>query len=168
MATTILNLPIDAAGPVPGETLPEFASAGSSLGAATYKFDAAATEAIQWQVGRILAYGSGNLTVRLYWYGDTATSGDVVWGVSIAAVTSDTDAQDAETDAWATENTATDSHLGTTAQRWHTATVTVSNLDGLVNGDLLWVRVRRIGGNGSDTMSGDAQLGGVSIEYSDS
>lgn len=148
--------------------MPEFKQAGSNITVQSYSFDAAGTEGIQFRLPYVPAYGSGNITAKLLWYGDSATSGDVVWGVSIAALTTETDTQDVETDAWATENTVTDSHLGTTAQRVHTAQVTVSNLDSIATGDYLAVRVRRIGGNGSDTLTGDAQLIGVVLEWSDS
>lgn len=167
MATTRLSLNVDTALPVPGVTMPEAKYAGSSIAVASYSFDAAGTEGIQFVIPYVPAYGSGNLTVKLRWHPDTATTNDVVWGVAIAALTPETDTQDIETDTWATENTATDSALGTTAQRLHEASVTVSNLDGIATADYLAVRVQRLGGNGSDTMTGDAQLVGVVLEYSD-
>lgn len=167
MATTRLQFHASTARPVAGETLPEFKQAGSTISVQSYSFDAASTEAIQFTVPYLPAYGSGNLTCKILWYGDTASSGDVVWGASVACLTPETDTQDIETDAWATENTVTDSHLGTTAQRLHTASVTISNLDSITTGDYFNLRIRRIGGNGSDTMSGDAQVVGVVLEYSD-
>jgi len=167
MATTRLVLNVDSAQPVPGSTLPQFKQAGSSVGVSSYSFDAGADEALQFVVPYVQAYGSGNLTVKLRWFADTATSGDVVWGAAIAAITPETDSQDIETDSLATENTVTDSHLGTTAQRLMEASITVSNLDSLAAADYLSLRIRRIGTNGSDTMSGDAQLAGVVVEYSD-
>lgn len=167
MATITTVLPIESFGPVPGAALPELKSAGSSIAALSYSFDAGADEAIQRVIPRAVSYGSGNITVRVLWYGDTATSGDVVFGASIAAITPNTDTQDAETDSWATENTVTDSHLGTTAHRLHEASITVSNLDSLADGDYLALRIRRLGTSGSDTMSGDAQVVGVVVEWSD-
>ena len=61
-----------------------------------------------------------------------------------------------ETDALATETTVTDSHLGTTGQRVHSASITISNLDSLADGDDVALRFGRLGSNGSDTMAGDA------------
>lgn len=167
MATTRIPLNVDTALPVPSVTMPESKYAGSSIAVVSYSFDAAGTEGIQFVIPYVPAYGSGNLTVKLLWHPDTATTGDVVWGAAIAALTPETDTQDIETDAWATENTVTDTALGTTAQRLHTASVTVSNLDSIATGDYLALRVQRLGGNGSDTMSGDGQLVGVVVEYSD-
>jgi hypothetical protein len=129
-------------------------------------FDAASTENATW-VLRAITYGSGNLTVDLDWYADTATTGVIRWGVAIAAITPDSDSQDAETKSFATAQTVDDTHLGTTAQRIHRCSVTVSNLDSLANGDDVWIKVYREGGNAADTMSGDAALIGVCVSYSD-
>jgi hypothetical protein len=167
MATTRIQLDAAQALPVPSVTMPEFKLGGTNINVASYSFDAAGTEGVQFLIPYAPAYGSGNITAKLLWFGDSATSGDVVWGVAIAALTPETDSTDIETDSWATENTVTDSHLGTTAHRLHTASVTVSNLDSITTGDYLAVRVQRLGADGSDTMTGDAQLVGIVLEWSD-
>ena len=167
MATTRISLSVQSALSVPSVTFPELKQAGTNISAMSYSFDAAGTEAIMWVLPYLPAYGSGNLTCKILWYGDTATTGDVVWGAQIACLTPETDSQDIEADAWATQQTVTDSHLGTTAQRLHTASITVSNLDSITTGDYFALRIDRIGGNGSDTMAGDAQVVGVVLEYSD-
>ena len=56
-------------------------------------------------------YGSGNLTLNLFWYADTASSGSVIWESQISAITPDTDSQDIETDGLATLNFVSDTHL---------------------------------------------------------
>lgn len=129
-------------------------------------YDAAAAEAAFWYL-RATSYGSGNVTVNLHWYADTATSGAVVWGVQLAAITPNTDTQDVETDTLATANTATDTHLGTVGQRLHEVDVTVSNLDSLANNDAVWLRIYRDAAAGGDTMTGDAVLTSVVVSYSD-
>ena len=113
------------------------------------------------------SYGSGNLTVAILWYADTASSGDVVWGAAIKAITPDTDTQDVETDAFATASTVTDSHLGTTGQRLHKATITVSNLDSLAASDHVQLKLYRDADSGADTMSGDAHVQKIIVSYSD-
>jgi hypothetical protein len=140
--------------------------AGTNFPVEGWAFDAAADEAIFFQF-RILKYGSGNITAKLAWYADTASSGDVVWGAALSAITLNTDTQDVETDGLATENTATDSHLGTTGQREHEVSITISNLDSVADGDMVRLRIRRVGSSGSDTMTGDAILTDVLLEYSD-
>lgn len=112
-------------------------------------------------------YGSGNVTVEVEWYADTASTGGVTFGASLAAITPNTDTQDIETKAFATENTASDTHLGTTGQRDHSFTITVSNLDSLANGDDVTLRLRRVPADGSDTMTGDAVVTRAIVSYSD-
>lgn len=113
------------------------------------------------------SYGSGNLTLRLQWYADTATAEDVVWGVSLAAITPNSDTQDIETKAFATEVTQQDTHLGTTGQRLHEVTLTLNQLDSIANGDWCCLRVRRVPGDANDDLAGDAILVKIVLEYSD-
>lgn len=112
-------------------------------------------------------YGSGNLTVTVQWYADSASSGDVIWGAQLACITPNTDTQDIETDALATANTATDTHLGTTGQRLHSVDITVSNLDSIAAGDYVVLRLYRDANAAGDTMTGDATVVGVNVSYSD-
>lgn len=146
--------------------MPATKVAGTTMRTRSLSFDATTEEAVQWQLGELMSYTSGNFTLTLYWYGDTATSGDVVWSGALAAVTPNTDTTDIETDTFASESTATDSHLGTTAHRIHTVDVTLSNLDSIADGDVFWLRVAREAANGSDTMTGDAQLIAATLTWS--
>lgn len=145
---------------------PALVKNGTNFPAVGLAFDAAADEAAFWHF-QAINYGSGNLTVRVEWYADTATSGDVIFGVQLAAITPNTDTQDVETKSLATANTATDTHLGTTGQRLHTVDVTVSNLDSLANNDAVWLRLYRDADAGGDTLAGDAIVTGVTVSYSD-
>ena len=127
-------------------------------------FDAS-TDANAYFLFRAYEYGSGNLTLDIEWYADTATSGTVVWAAQIAVITPNTDTQDIETDAFATVATVTDTHLGTTGQRLHRATITISSLDSLAADDVVVLRIYRDAG--SDTMSGDAFLVMATLSYSE-
>lgn len=139
---------------------------GTNFPVSGLAFDAAADEFAYW---KLIAqnYGSGNLTVNIEWYADTASSGDVIFDAAIAAITPNTDSQDVETKAFATVNSVTDTHLGTTGQRLHLCTITISNLDSLAADDVVWFRLSRDANNGSDTMTGDAIVVAVEITYSD-
>jgi hypothetical protein len=139
---------------------------GTNFPVPALAFDAATDEAAYFFF-QAFNYGSGNLTVTLDWYADTASSGDVVWTAAIAAITPDTDSGDIETKAFATANTVTDSHLGTTNQRLHRASITVSNLDSIAAGDWVCLKVTRDADNGSDTMTGDSLLSKLVVSYSD-
>lgn len=129
-------------------------------------YDAAADEAAFWKI-RATRYGSGNLTLSILWYADTASSGDVRWEAQLAVITANTDTQDVETDGLATAQQVVDTHLGTTGQRVHEIPLTISNLDSIAADDLVFVRVARTGSNGADTMTGDAVLLLATLSYSD-
>jgi hypothetical protein len=139
---------------------------GTNFPIGALSFDAASDEACFW-VFEAQNYGSGNLTLNIHWYADTASSGDVIFDAQIAAITPNSDTQDIETKAFATANSVTDTHLGTTGQRCHVAVITISNLDSLAAGDLVFLRLNRDANNASDTMAGDAFVTLVSLSYSD-
>ena len=142
------------------------AMAGSNFVVPCLDFDASTDESAFFFFNAV-SYGSGNLTVQVQWYADTASSGDVVWAAQLACITPNTDSTDIETKAFDTANTATDSHLGTTNQRLHSVDITVSNTDSIAAGDYCVLKIYRDADNGSDTMTGDASLVRVLVSYSD-
>lgn len=116
---------------------------------------------------RALGYGSGNLTVDLTWWADTASSGDVVWGAAIAAMTPDSDSTSIGSKSLATEATVTDTCLGTSVGRLMRCSITITSLDSLAANDFVTLRIRRVADSGSDTMTGDASLTDIQVSYSD-
>ncbi len=140
--------------------------AGTNFPVPCLDFDTTTAESIYFYF-QAVNYGSGNLTLDIDWYADTAASGDVVWDAQVAAITQNTDSGDIETKALATANTVTDTHLGTTNQRLHRASITISNLDSIAAGDWCVLKVTRDVGDAADTMAGDASLVGVTLSYSD-
>lgn len=139
---------------------------GTNIPVRGLSFDAS-TEEAAFFVWRAVLYGSGNLAIDFDWYAATATSGAVVWGAQIAAITPGSDTQDVETDALATAATTTTTHLGTTGHRLHRTSVTVSALDSLAANDLVSMRFYRAAAAGGDTMTGDAILTLLTVSYSD-
>lgn len=137
---------------------------GTNIPVSGYAFDAAAIETVFFRF-RASDYTSGDVAVDLDWYADTASSGDVVWGAQLAAITPNTDTQDIETDSLPTVTTVTDSHLGTTGQRLHRATITLTGaaLDSLAADDLAVLAISRQATSGGDTMTGDGVLVAVSV-----
>lgn len=129
-------------------------------------YDGSSAETAYWKL-TALNYGSGNLTLSLKWYADTASSGDIKFEAAVAAITPNTDSQDVETKAFATANNATDSHLGTTGQRLHSFDITISNLDSIAADDVVWLKIGRLPADAADTMSGDALLVAAVLSYSD-
>lgn len=143
-------------------------NAGTNFPVSGLAYDAAADEWGYWKL-KASNYGSGNLTLILRWYADTGSANNVVWQAKIAAITPDTDSQDVETKAFATLNFVQDTHLGTTGQRVHTCTITISNLDSLAADDEVWLAIGRDadGTNATDDMTGDAILIDAEVQYSD-
>lgn len=123
-------------------------------------FDAAATESAVFQ-GVLPRHYSGNgLTISLVWMASSATSGDVVWQTEIERSNTDLD-----TDSFATGNTATGTANGTSGITTTTpiAHTSGAQMDSLAAGEMFRLRVSRLGANGSDTMTGDAELVAVEI-----
>jgi hypothetical protein len=114
-------------------------------------------------------YGSGNLTLTIYWYAETGTTGNVVWEAAIAAITPNTDTQDVETKAFATINYVQDTHLETTGKRLHSCAITISNLDSLAANDWVVLSVARDADstNATDDVSGYADIADMILSYSD-
>lgn len=166
MGTTYQQLYIEGA-QFPSSNFPQLLKRnGTNFPVASLAFDATTEEKCYWKC-KARKYGSGNISAIISWQGDSATSGGVVWGAKVAAITPDADSQDVETKALGSQNTFADTHLGTTAHRDHTCTIDISNLDSIAEGDDFWLEISRVAANGSDTMTGDALLLGVELSYSD-
>lgn len=164
MPTAYVEL-IPEAASYPATNAPAFAArAGTNFPVTSLAFDATTSETCYFRFTGV-GYASGNLTIRVRWYADTATSGAVVWGLSLAAITPDVDSQDIETKAFATEQTVAETHLGTTGQRLHEAVLTLTNLDSLAPMDDMTLRLARKPADAGDTMTGDAQVVSVIVEY---
>lgn len=149
----------------PASNYAQFKSvAGTNFPVESLAFDASTSETVYF-LFRAVSYGSGNLTIRIRWYADTASSGDVIFLAALACITANTDTQDIETKAFGSTNSATDSHLGTTGQRLHEVTITLSNTDSIAADDWCVLSLAR---DISDTMSGDALVVEVGVEYADS
>ena len=95
--------------------------------------------------------GSG-LKIRLHWMATTATSGNCVWDVSLERMTTDLD-----TDSFDTIASATAAANGTSGILTVTE-ITLTTIDSVTAGDGYRLKVNRDANNGSDTMSGDAEL----------
>lgn len=136
-----------------------FATLDTRNGRAVLEFDASTEEAILWNglIPEGASLGSG-LKIRVHWRGDTATSGDVVWG---AAVERDNDS-DYDADSFDTEATAAGTVNGTSGKATVTE-ITLTTIDSLTAGDGFYLKLARKATSGSDTMSGDAQVSRVEV-----
>jgi hypothetical protein len=108
-------------------------------------------------------YSGGGITVGIQWMAATATSGNVVWGVSFERHQAGTD--DLDSDSFAAEKTVTSAVPGTSG---HVVYATIAFTDGaeidsIAVGEHFRIKVRRVASDAADTMNADdAQL--LSIE----
>lgn len=164
MATVYeLLLPEDARQPDSnGATLRRVTGTNS---ATVLAFSDTTAQAVRWLLA-VPNYGTGNVTAKVRWTGDTAITGGVTWGATLTATTpGDAAALYGETSgAQATANTV---HAGTTAQRLHETTVVVTGLDALAAGDVAFLEVQRVVADAGDTMASPALLVDVLVSYSD-
>lgn len=163
MATVPQLLEPDAFEPLVGGAFPALVRNGSTIPIDALEFTPASNQAAFWKVDSEM-YGSGNLTVKIRWYAGTATSGNVDFGVALACYTPVTDTGDIESKALATEDTVTDTHLGTTAHRVMEAVVSLTDIDSLAKGDIVFLRLRVLS---SSTISGVVRVERVEVFYSD-
>lgn len=151
-----------------GTAGPQYSIAtGSNFPVTGLYFDAS-TEETAYLKTRAINFGATvtSVTVLLSWYANVST-GDVIWGLSFAALTPNSDTQDIETKAFATEQTVTDSHLGTVNKRTHDISLAVTNLDSLAADDIWIIRLARKASAGGDTIAADCALTMCDISYAD-
>jgi hypothetical protein len=100
--------------------------------------------------------GSG-LKIRLHWMATTATSGNVVWDVSLERMTTDLDSDSFDTIASGTAAANGTSGILTVTE------ITLTTIDSVTAGDGFRLKVTRDANNASDTMTGDAELVAVEV-----
>jgi hypothetical protein len=108
-------------------------------------------------------YAGGGLTVTLGWMASSATTGDVVWNAAIERHADDS--VDLDTDHFAAAQAATGTTASASGEVQYTS-ITFTNgaqMDSLAVGESFRMKVTRDADNGSDTMTGDAELLFVSI-----
>jgi hypothetical protein len=100
---------------------------------------------------------SSGLIVSLRWMASTATSDDVRWSVAWEKSNTDLDSDSFDTATAATATADGTSGIVTVTN------ITCTTIDSLAAGDLFRLRVQRVGGDGADTMTGDAELIAVEV-----
>jgi len=166
MATVYTPLPIGSAQNDPDISAGRMQRVnGTNFARLVVAFDAATKWTVFWSTP-VIDYAGGTITARIRWSAATATSGVVRWGIQVAAVTPETDSGSLASKAFATAQTVNDTHLGTTAQRMMETTIAITNLDTAANGDQLYVSFYRDAANAADTMTGNAYLEQLTLEWS--
>lgn len=106
------------------------------------------------------------VTIRINYTMVSATSGKVDWEVDVMAVTP-TDAVDMDTASFDSINEIAggDTVPGTAGQMGATVVITLSNLDGLSAGDVVFFRISRDHDDADDTATGDAEIRTLLLTY---
>lgn len=119
-------------------------------------FDQTTQEFAQFQIVLPRKWNNGTVTAVFYWTATTG-SGDVQWGISGGAYSND----DALTVAFGTAITVDDTLLATNDLHITSATAAITLAGTPASADFLAFQISR--NPGSDTLTGDAKLLGVSI-----
>lgn len=130
--------------------------ATSLLNIQTLDFDQTTQEFAQFTIVLPRKYNNGTVTAVVYWTA-AAGSGDVQWGISGGAYSND----DALTVALGTAQTVDDTFIATNDLHITSATSAITLAGTPADADFLGFQISR--NPGSDTLSGDAKLLGVSI-----
>lgn len=99
------------------------------------------------------------IAVKIHWIATSATSNDVVWNSAFERGNTDLDSDSFATAVAGTSTTNGTSGIVTVTTINHSG----SEIDGLTAGDLYRVKILRDADNGSDTMTGDAEIVAVEI-----
>lgn len=126
-------------------------------------FDAAAEEWASWSLRMPSNYASTPI-LKIQYKMASATTGDVVWAGSLAAV-SDGDSVDVDAKAFATAQTATVTVPGTAGFIDEASISLTTAADSVAANDLVVVRIARQGAAGGDTATGDAEFVGAALIY---
>ena len=100
---------------------------------------------------------ASGLSITLIWTASTATSGACVWDASLERMTTDIDTDSFDTAASVTATTNATSGVP------NYSTITLTTIDSLTAGDGFRLKINRDANNGSDTMTGDAELIAVEV-----
>lgn len=158
-----------------GNTLIEFFPAGGEPPASNYAtidtrnshivldFDSGTAESVCFTGVMPSHYAGGGITVDLTWMATSATSGDVVWGASYEE--NDPNNVDLDADSFGTETTGTGTANGTSGKTTKTSlNISHANCGSPAAGDAFRLKIRRVAADGSDTMTGDAELLAVHVK----
>ena len=120
-------------------------------------FDAAAVEIAYFSGVMPSQYAGGGITVDVNWMATSATSGDVVWGVSYEEL--DPNHNDLDSDNFGTETTGAGTANATSGKTTKTSlAISHANCGSPAAGDAFRIKLRRVATDGGDTMAGDAEL----------
>jgi hypothetical protein len=134
-----------------------YATPDTRNGHPTLDFDSSTAESAVFTGILPNDYAGAGITVSLWWTATTATSGDVMWQASLEAMAG----QDIDSDGFATAQAFAASTANGTSGILTKVSLNISNganMDSIAAGTAFRLKITRDATNGSDTMSGDAEL----------
>ena len=156
----VVGLIYDVVPPATSYATPDTRAGGSSPAEAepVWDFDDSSIEYLDFLCYLSPAYSGGGLTIVLPWKATSATSGAVVWCAAIRA--NPDDAEDIDAAHTYDYNTVTDTCASASGETSYPAITFTSgaDMDNLAAGETFILRIKRDATNGSDTMTGDAEL----------
>ena len=129
-----------------------------------YKFDGATAESVWFVLRMPDEWDRGTVKAVIFWEPDTGGSGAVTWGIAGLSCSND-DALDA---AVGTEVLVSDSVIAVGDLHITAATAAITIAGAPALGDLIAFRIRRVPSDAGDTMTQDACLIGLSIQWRES
>jgi hypothetical protein len=135
-----------------------FAALDTRNGHPVLDFDASTDESAVFTGVLPRHYAGGGITISLRWAASSATTGNVVWNTQIERM--EDEGTDFDSDAFAAAQAATAAAPGTSGATQFTdiAHTSGAQMDSLAAGETFRLKVTRDADNGSDTMTGDAEL----------
>lgn len=165
MATRTILLPIPP--PMPHANVPAGIGFSSTHQRPYLTFDNTTDEYVSWAGILLPDDYVGTPVLNLVWSATSVTSGNVGWGAQIMAYTPETDTAALITDSPDSSNNQTDAHLGTTADRGHKVSISLTNDDGLAAGDYMAIILRRYSSGVTSNIAEDVRLWSVNFTYQD-
>jgi hypothetical protein len=130
-------------------------------------FDGTTAEYAMWRISMPIEWDEGTLKVKVFWRGATGCSNadGVAWDIDAVCIRND----DLSDTAFGTKVTVTDTIINTTADLQITSASSAMTVAGTIAEDAeIYIRIKRDPANGSDTMTEDAQLSGIKVQYLES
>lgn len=121
-------------------------------------FDAGTDESMVFASVLPPGYGGGGVTVTIGWMSPDQTAGACVWGVSFMSVTDDADDIDVKAFAAANCVTATTASAAGEVDYAAISFTDGADMDSVAAGEWFRLEIERDADNGSDNMTGDAEL----------
>ena len=163
MATGTIILPVQSA-KIGGSFITAGAQIDGGVGLWKLLFDASSTESSLWQF-RLPENYSSTPVLKIQYAMASATSGKVDFEADVMAV-SDGDSADIDSASFDTVNEVSGgTTVPATAGHIDEVSISLSNADSMVAGDLVAVRLHRDHDDADDTATGDAEVLAVSLEY---